>query len=167
MSLPLRSTFRAAALAVPVALAALGPSNAQVREAQTILAVPPIVMTPPDVAQPLRAIPKEQCNYLFDRVTDKLQKEGPGFISHATKSGFKRFFAFSADGLPTCSGPREIPWESKGRDLDFIVAVSGVVSLAFKLNPNFTAQYGFAPASRPSDQGQAPNQHSEIPQPQG
>jgi hypothetical protein len=142
------------ALGIGVVTASLGSGYAQSPKlrAQTVIA--PRVALPP--AQKSKLIAQAHCNFLFDSVTDKLEKEGKNFISVTTRRGLNTFFAYGPDELPRCNGPestRLIPWET-GRDFDFIMALADSASLAFKEQKvDFRADYGFKPAERPTVRG--------------
>ncbi|HVY13107.1 MAG TPA: hypothetical protein VHB73_06045 [Alphaproteobacteria bacterium] len=139
-----RKSF-AAAVAAPIliTLAALNPA-----QGQTVM-VAPAIGNLPMPSMPTAEIPKEQCNYLFDRASEALKNHDKNFISRTTKKSLIAFWKFEND-LPTCKGPREIAWEREG-DYHFVIALGDSAYGAFKGKADFVLGYGFRPAAQKTD----------------
>ncbi len=115
-----------------------------------MLVTPPMAPMLPQPSAPTAVIPKEECNLLFDKATEALQKHGKDYISDVTRVSLRRFFESTPGSkVIDCAGPREIAWE-RGSDYDFVIALADVVSGKLKgKEVDFRMGYGFRPAAKP------------------
>jgi hypothetical protein len=132
-----------AAYPISITTASLSPASAQ-----TLLVTPTLAPLPgPSMSS--TPIPKEQCNFLFDTVTDSLEKHGKDYISGTTRASLRKFFISNpASKAIDCGGPREIAWET-GKDYDLIIAFADATSGKFGAREvDFRMGYGFRPTAK-------------------
>ncbi len=93
-------------------------------------------------------IPKQECNYLFDRTTEAFKSHDKSFVSDVTRASLRRFFESTPGSkVIDCAGPREIAWQRES-DYHFVIALADSAYGAFKGKVDFVMGYGFRPAAK-------------------